>query len=73
MGAQQRKQEKYNLLKEEEGDAKIFQFGLNLGVGVNIDKFYVGYTFQPDLSPYQKEGGLKIKTINNYVTVGINF
>ena len=63
---------KSNLLKEEEGDAKIFQFGLNLGVGVNLRSFYVGYNFQPDLSPFQKEGSYKTKTLQNYVTVGIN-
>ena len=64
---------KHNLFKEDEGDAKIFQFGLNLGVGVNIRKFYVGYHFQPDLSSFQKDGDYKVKTLNNYVSVGLNF
>ena len=65
-------EKKYNLLKEEEGDAKIFQFGLNLGVGVNLRSFYVGYNFQPDLSPFMKDGSDKLKTLQNYITVGIN-
>ncbi len=66
---------KVKWLSDKDGgyDARIFQFGLNLGVGVNINKFYVGYTFQPDLSSYVKDDDYKLKTINNYVSVGINF
>ena len=64
---------KANLFKEENGDARIFQFGLNLGLGVNLRKFYVGYNFQPDLSSFKKDGDNKTKTINNYITVGVNF
>ncbi len=64
---------KYKWLSEDGADARIFQFGLNLGVGVNINKFYVGYTFQPDLSSYVKNGDYKLKTINNYISVGVNF
>lgn len=63
---------KSHMLKDDEGDGKVFQFGLNLGVGVNLRSFYVGYNFQPDLSPFQKDGDNKTKTIQNYVTVGIN-
>lgn len=67
------KESKIKWLSDDEYDARIFQFGLNLGVGVNIKSFYVGYTFQPDLSSYVKEGDYKSKTINNLVSVGINF
>lgn len=54
-------------------DARIFQFGLNLGVGVNIQRFYVGYNFQPDISSYVKDGDQKLKTINNFISLGVNF
>lgn len=66
---------KIKWLKDGENgyDARIFQFGLNLGVGVNIQRFYVGYNFQPDLTSYVKSGDYKSKTINNYVSLGINF
>ncbi len=68
--------DKFKWLKDTDdggADAKIFQFGLNLGVGVNINRLYVGYTFQPDFSPYVKDGDWKEKTINNLISLGINF
>ncbi len=64
---------KYKWLNKDDGDARIFQLGINLGVGVNINRFYVGYTFQPDLMSYVKNGDSKLRTINNYISVGINF
>ncbi len=64
---------KTNLFKEENGDAKIFQVGLNLGVGVHLGKFYVGYNFQPDISSFQKNGSDKVKTKNNYISIGFDF
>lgn len=67
------KESKYKWLNSDEGDARIFQFGLNLGVGVNIQRFYVGYTFQPDLSSYVKHDGYKLKTINNFISLGVSF
>lgn len=67
------KESKFKWLNSDEGDARIFQFGLNLGVGVNIQRFYVGYTFQPDIVSYVKEDGYKLKTINNFVSVGVSF
>ncbi len=68
----QEKEDKLKWLDKDGMDARIFQFGLNLGVGVNINKFYVGYTFQPDLSSYVKDGDYKVRTINNLISVGIN-
>lgn len=63
---------KENLLKDDEYH-RVFQIGLNLGVGVNLKNFYFGYTFQPDLSSWRKNGDYKTKTKNNYITVGYNF
>lgn len=62
---------KTNLLSDDNG-GKVFQFGLNLGCGFFLHKFYVGYTFQPDLSPLMKMDGVKTKTISNLVSVAIN-
>lgn len=67
------KESKYKWLNSDEGDARIFQFGLNLGVGVNIERFYVGYTFQPDIVSYVKQDGYKLKTINNFISLGVSF
>ena len=67
------KEVKTKWLDSDGMDARIFQFGLNLGVGVNIERFYVGYTFQPDIVSYVKNDGYKTKTINNFISVGINF
>lgn len=64
---------KIKWLDSDGRDARIFQFGLNLGVGVNIERFYVGYTFQPDIVSYVKHDGNKTKTINNFISLGINF
>lgn len=65
--------EKFSYLsKDDMGDdrAKRFQVGMNLGVGVNINKtLYIGYHFQPDFADYLD--GVKAKT--NYITVGVNF
>lgn len=61
-----------NLLKDD--DVRVFQFGLNVGLGVTLkSKFYFGYTFQPDLSSFEKYGDWKLKAKNNYITVGYNF
>lgn len=67
------KEVKTKWLDSDGWDARIFQFGLNLGVGVNIERFYVGYTFQPDIVSYVKHDGNKTKTINNFISLGINF
>lgn len=67
------KEVKVKWLDNDGRDARIFQFGLNLGVGVNIERFYVGYTFQPDLSSYVKHDGYKTKTINNFISLGVSF
>lgn len=62
---------KTNILDDDNG-GKVFQFGLNLGCGFYLHKFYVGYTFQPDLSPLSKMDGVKTKTISNLVSLAIN-
>ncbi len=62
------------LSRDNDDPAKIFQFGLNLGCGFNFSRFYLGYTFQPDLSSYIKyDDDNKYKTIYQLVSVGINF
>lgn len=58
---------------DDDTKAKRFQFGLNLGVGFNISCLYVGYKFQPDLSPLYKYDDYKTKTHSNVITVGLNF
>lgn len=62
---------KTNILDDANG-GKVFQFGLNLGCGFFLHKFYVGYTFQPDLSPLSKVDGAKTRTISNIVSLSIN-
>ncbi|MCQ2228147.1 MAG: PorT family protein [Bacteroidales bacterium] len=59
-------------------DSNRFQFGLNIGAGVNLFKrLYVGYKFQPDLVKFTtlEVGDVDIdsKTSNHYITVGLNF
>ncbi len=44
------------LNREEQHPANIFQFGLNMGVGVTFNKFHVRYTFQPDLTKFIDSG-----------------
>ena len=60
---------------EEVGDdtANRFQFGLNLGVGVDLGNFYVGYRFQPDLIKYWKNDNFEMKSHTSLVTVGLYF
>ena len=57
--------------------ANRFQLGLNMGVGVNINAFYVGWRFQPDLIKYIKtdtgNGTYKVSSTTNFITVGLNF
>lgn len=69
---------KQNLFdKDDMGDntAKRFQFGMNIGAGVNIGKIlYVGYKLQPDFIRYMKiDSDNYSKTRTQYVTIGINF
>ena len=63
--------ERYNLFDDEdvENTAKRFQFGANIGIGLNISNLYVGYRFQPDFNEYFD--GVKSKT--NYISLGVNF
>lgn len=65
--------DKFKWLKKEGANARIFQFGLNLGLAFNFKLLHVEYTFQPDLTSYVKDGDYKCKTINNQVGIGINF
>lgn len=46
--------------------ASRFQMGLNLGLGLTANKFYLGYRFQPDFNDYLK----KNKTHTHFVSIG---
>lgn len=46
-----------------------FQLGMNLGVGVNFKKFYIGYNFQPDFMELAE----KTKYPTNTISLGVNF
>lgn len=71
--------EKINLFDNDYGyDSNRFQFGLNVGVGVNLFKrLYVGYKFQPDIVKFTtlevENVDIDSKTSNHYFTVGLNF
>ncbi|MCR5362030.1 MAG: outer membrane beta-barrel protein [Bacteroidales bacterium] len=53
----------------DDSDAKRFQLGANLGIGVTYQKYYLGYQFQADFMEFAEE----TKWRTNYITVGINF
>ncbi len=62
--------ETYDLYDKDEGwDANRFQVGMNVGIGLNFNKYYIGYKFQPDFTEFAE----KTKTHTNFVTLGINF
>lgn len=50
-------------------DAKRFQLGANLGIGMTWQNYYLGYQFQADFMEFKEE----TKWRTNYITVGINF
>lgn len=57
----------------KDATANRFQLGLNMGVGVNINSFYVGWRFQPDMIKYIKHDDDKVSSNTNFITVGLNF
>lgn len=48
-----------------------FQVGLQLGVGLNMKVFYIGYEFRHDITSWRKGGD--VKTSTHLATLGINF
>lgn len=54
-------------------EARRFQVGVNVGAGLNIGSFYVGYHFSPDLMDYFDVDGVDSKFKSHYITVGVNF
>ena len=63
----------------DEFDVKRFQLGLNVGVGVNIKRIYVGYKFNPDLTDYVSgltdfaSDNSSLKSIYHHFSLGFNF
>lgn len=58
----------------DEFDAKRFQVGMNFGVGLNVNNYYIGYRYNPDLTKYIDYNDLLEGTTKyHFVTVGINF
>lgn len=53
--------------------ANIFQLGGQIGCGVHLGTFYIGYQFQSDFMKFQefKAGGPSHKWLANYITLGI--
>ncbi|MCR5393980.1 MAG: outer membrane beta-barrel protein [Bacteroidales bacterium] len=53
--------------------ANIFQLGGQIGCGVHLGAFYIGYQFQSDFMKFQefKAGGPSHKWLANYITLGI--
>ncbi len=58
-----------------DSDANRFQFGLNVGVGFNIYKFYVGYKFTPDFTNYEDGDFFSADSKSSYhhFSLGFNF
>lgn len=67
------------LNREELHPANIFQFGLDMGIGITFRKLYIGYTFQPDLTKLIDSGWTfsgeapNCKTRSSMLSVGIIF
>lgn len=60
--------DKNDIYYEEDAWAR-FQIGMNIGIGVNFDNMYIGYTYQPDFS----ELAAKVKYPSNTICFGIYF
>ncbi len=54
-------------------DANRFQLGMNVGVGFNINKFYVGYKFTPDFTEYLSGFFSESKSSYHHFSLGFNF
>ncbi len=57
---------------------KIFQFGMNIGLGFSFKDFYLGYTFQPDFTKYIDSGEdyyhqSVCKTTSHSISLGYRF
>lgn len=57
---------------------KIFQFGMNIGLGFTFKDVYLGYTFQPDFTKYIDSGEdyyhqSVCKTTSHSITLGYRF
>lgn len=66
------KTETLNYFDKDDMDDDVFnrfQLGMNLGVGVNFKKFYIGYNFQPDFMELAE----KTKYPTNTISLGVNF
>lgn len=66
------------LKRDNRYPAKIFQFGMNIGVGVTFRQLYLGYTFQPDFTKYIDGNayyvdGQSCKTQSHSISLGIRF
>lgn len=70
------------LSRRKDTPANIFQFGTDIGVGFAFRRFYVGYTFQYDLTGYMEKleyGGRldsqksDFRTSSSVVSVGMEF
>ncbi|MBQ0058225.1 MAG: outer membrane beta-barrel protein [Bacteroidales bacterium] len=70
--------ESLNLLSKDDMGGKeyrgnIFQLGGNLGVGANIQNFYIGWQYQVDFWKFIKVGNDKSRFNANYITMGVCF
>lgn len=54
-------------------DANRFQLGWNVGIGCYFNRFYLGYRYYSDITPFWKENGVKATIDNNYINFGIKF
>lgn len=52
-------------------DARVFQLGMNVGLGINIRRFYMGYRFNPDFIDYLPDADSK--TMYQHISIGVNF
>lgn len=65
------------LSREEVHPSKIFQVGMNAGVGLTHKRYYIAYTFQPDIVPYRKDNNngiaIKLRPISHSLSLGYEF
>ncbi len=66
---------KINFLSKDDmggrDNRNIFQLGGQIGAGVHLGQFYLGWQYQGDFMPLAKSGGDKFKFHTNYISVGL--